>query len=253
LFFVGLGAMGLLAQFLAAFADTADWRPPARPWRGLAWSVVVLLVVVNVALAAVLTPLVALVPPVFNEPVRAAMLSLPHGPETADQDLIIVNSPDHLIYVTTVAAMRMDEGHPSPRAFRALAPQPVAMSIERLDERTLRIEFERGLYRTILGWLFRGPDRPLRAGEAVALGDMRIEVAEVGEAGNPMAVVYRFNEPLEHESYNWVKWEDGVYVPFEPPAIGEVVDLPATRSPLELQPDEIIDNYRRARAWIESR
>ena len=47
-------------------------------------------------------------------------------------------------------------------------------------------------------------------------------------------------------SLRWVRFDDGIYVPFSPPAIGARVSLAATRSPLEAQDQEVIDNYRKA-------
>jgi hypothetical protein len=52
LFFVAVGAFGLMAQFLAGMADRAEWRPHSRLWRAPAGVLLALLVLANVVGAA---------------------------------------------------------------------------------------------------------------------------------------------------------------------------------------------------------
>ena len=118
-----------------------------------------------------------------------------------------------------------------PQRIRALATQPVALEITRVNERTLRIGFEGRRYSTVLDWLFRGPDRPLEAGQVVELDGMSVEVTEVTAAGEPREVLFRFDRPLEDSSLRWVRWDDGVFVPFLPPPPGGTVNLPVPRGP----------------------
>ena len=247
LLFVGLGAMGLLAAFLGGLADRADWMPALRPWRWLAWTMVALFLIVHVALAPLLSPVTAYASRLFGEPIRAAMLSIPDDPDLREQTLVIVNAPDHLLFVTIAWPMRLLEGLPMAQQVRALATQPVATEITRVDERTLSIGFEEGLYESMLGLLFRGPDRPMHAGQVVELEGMRAEVTEVTGSGEPLEARFRFDRRLEDPSLRWVRWHDGVFVPFAPPPPGESVSLPPPRGPIEAQPDELLENYRRAR------
>ena len=115
----------------------------------------------------------------------------------------------------------------------------------------MTIAFEGGLYRSMLGWLFRGPDRPMAIGHVVELEGMSVEITRITPEGAPAEAVFRFDRPLDDPSLRWLRWRDGVYVPFVPPAVGESVTLPASRSPLEAQPDELLENYREAVGRIE--
>jgi hypothetical protein len=44
--------------------------------------------------------------------------------------------------------------------------------------------------------------------------------------GRPAEARFRFDRPLDDPSLRWLRWEDGVYVRFEPPPVGEKVTLP---------------------------
>ena len=159
------------------------------------------------------------------------MLSIPDDPELADQTLVIVNAPDHLLSVAMMWPMRLLEGMTMPQRLRGLATQGAALEIARVDERTLKIGFEYRLYSTALDWMFRGPDRPLETGQVVELDGMSVEVTEVTAAGEPLEVLFRFDRPLEDSSLRWVRWDDGVFIPFSPPPPGVTVKLPVPRGP----------------------
>jgi len=119
--------------------------------------------------------------------------------------------------------------------------------LTRLDESSLRIRYEDGPFIGPLGTLWRGPDRPMHAGQVVELEGMTAEVVEITEVGEPREVLFRFGVPLEDTSLRWVQWEGGVYVPFEPPAVGETVRLPAPYGPAEMrQPGELLEAYNLA-------
>ncbi len=47
--------------------------------------------------------------------------------------------------------------------------------------------------------------------------------------GDPEQVLYKFSVPLEDSSLRWMRWHDGVYVPWTPPAIGQTVTLAPER------------------------
>ena len=239
-----------------AYSPLAGTEAPAL-W---VWSIGVILVValclfplLRRSQQALLLPLFTFAIPMLGEPVRAAALSLPDEPDFEGQSLIIVNAPDYLIYVSNVVWLRTLEELRMPRRVHALAPQPIAMEVERIDERTLSIAFDGGLYRTSLGWLFRGPDQPMGVGHTVELEGMTVEVTEVGENGAPTVATFRFDATLEDPSYRWVYFDDGLYVPFSPPAVGTSVRLPAPLSPMELPLDVLIEDYRKARSRTAGR
>jgi len=212
LFFVGIGGMALLAQFLGGLADSADWLPRARPWHWLSWGMTALFLIIHVVLAPIALPITTFIPPLLGEPARAAALSLPDDDAFADQALVIVNCPDHLMFVTYISPERMLQGLPMSRHVRALSATPVPVTLTRLDDNSLRIRYEDGPFIGPLGTLWRGPDRPMHVGQVVEVEGMTAEVAEITESGEPREVLFRFDVPLEDASLRWVRWEDGVFV-----------------------------------------
>ena len=247
LFFVGLGGMALLAQVLGGLADRADWLPRARPWHWLSWGMTALFLIVHVLLATIALPITTFIPSLLGEPARAAALSLPDEETFADQALVIVNCPDHLIFVTYASPERMLRGLPMPRRVRALSATAVPITMNRPDESSLRIRYEDGPFIGPLGALWRGPDRPMHAGQLGEVAGMAAEVMEITESGEPREVLFRFDVPLEDPSLRWVQWEDGIFVPFEPPVVGETVRIPAPYGVMEMrQPAELLEAYNLA-------
>lgn len=225
LLFVGLGAMGLMAQFLTRlFTDPAAW-PRQRVWR----TTVVILASVFVLRHAVAAPL--------NLPLRAAT---PMGPQfvmdrlflkhpldagIVKQDLVVVNAP--LVFVMmTSPLVWASENAPMPKHMRILASshfQPVG--VYRLDERTIRVN----LGPDFLAWtddgLWRGVDRPMTIGQQVRLTGMTVEVTALTRDGRPAEATFRFDVPLEDTSLRWLQWKGGAFMPFVPPPVGQSVTV----------------------------
>jgi hypothetical protein len=236
LMFVGLGGMGLLAQFLVGVFQSAEWLPPARAWRGcvrgLAWAFVVthlLIGPLGLASGSVSTSL-------LGESEKAAVATIPSDPAIAGQDLVIVNAPDFLIYVAHISALKYFAGQPYAPRIRALAPTPVPLTVSRIDDRTLDIRLDGGLFAGPLGPLFRDNRHRLRAGERIELSDLAVTVLDATPTGDVRAARFEFGVPLEDASLRWVRWVNGGYVPFTPPPVGRTVELPAARS--------LMDQYR---------
>ncbi len=227
LLFVGLGAMGLLALFLEQLlVGTAQ---TAAGWRRIAVQIVaILLVLSHLVLAPILLPLGVVGIKSLGEPMVIAAASLP--PEVGDRELVIVNAPDYLLYVSNLPTLRRLQGQAIPRRIRALSAAPVDLELSRLDERTVRIRFPTGsLFSGTLGRLFRSPDQPLPPGFETELDGFRARVVAVDDAGDPIEIEYRFATPLEDPDRLWVVLRDGRWSGFPRPAAGETVLVPAAR------------------------
>lgn len=236
LMLAGLGAMGLLARLVAAAcgAPAAAGLLPSRPAAAaLSRAAVALLAGLHVLLGPLLTPLIADNPRVLGARVDAAVDSMPADAAIAGQDLVVVDAPDFLLFVNSVPIVERLRGKPAPRRVRALTASPVALTVARIDARTLRITVHGDLFAGALGHLFRAAGNPLRAGENVRLPGLAVEVVAAGAGGAPGELVCRFDVPLEDPSLRWVRWGDGRYVPFVPPPPGAAVELPAPRGPFE--------------------
>jgi hypothetical protein len=68
-------------------------------------------------------------------------------------------------------------------------------------------------------------------GERIQLPDLTVEVREVNQEKLVTEALFRFDVRLEDPSLRWVRWQDGVLVPFQPPAVGATSKLPAPTLP----------------------
>lgn len=232
LFFAGIGAMGLMALFLewALGATKAAGSPPAgRLRRGLGW----FFIGSHLVVAPMLMPMGAHSVKTFGEPMVASAGSLGSDPRISEQDLIVVGVPDYLLYVTNIPTLQALAGRPMPRRLRALSAGPTGITLSRLDDRTLRVELDRGLFSGALGLLFHDPRYALTAGSRTELDGFEVEIVAVAEDGSPSVISYRFATSLEDPSLRWVSWEKGGFVPFAPPAVGRSLSLPPPIGPFD--------------------
>jgi hypothetical protein len=216
--FVGFGAMGLVATFLAGLHD----RRPSRLEKAVAG----FLVLTHLVIAPLFTPVMAYAMKIYGEPMEVAAASLPSTPDVAGQDVLVVSSPDYLTYICFLPLIQHANGNPLPRRTIGLLAGEVGVEILRPDPRTLRFELHGGLFDSYLGRLFRDHRQPFEPGDTVELERMRVEVLAADEAGQPTELLFRFPVPLEDPSLRWITWEGRGYVPFTPPAVGETISLP---------------------------
>ncbi|HVR96382.1 MAG TPA: hypothetical protein VMW27_07200 [Thermoanaerobaculia bacterium] len=218
LLFTGLGGMGLLAQWLASV-----------PRRRIDRAVAAVLVIIHLVLAPLLLPVMTYALAIPGQASLHAVSSLPPDSEIQGRDVVIVNSPDFLFFVGYDAPLRYLEDRPRPAHLRALATGLVPLTVSRPDARTLRIDSEVGFPAGLADPVYRGPTAPLRPGESIALPGMTVEIRAVGEDGRARSADFRFATPFE--SLVWLRWDGGVYRPFQPPGVGETITLPPARLP----------------------
>jgi hypothetical protein len=237
--FAGIGAMGLMAQWLCGSRNAAWGRgnePQASSPKPLASSgkrgsaffsraMAGVLVVVHLVLA----PLILLVEvrwPAGPESLRARLCPTnPMDPGIREQDLVLVNPPAAFGIVEGLLVWASEDA-PMPRHVRVLASgnfRPV--EVYRTDTRTLIVRPEVGFMGGILDVLFRGPWRPFATGDEVTVPGMTVRITELNSDGRPAEAAFRFDVPLEDASLRWVCWQDGAFIPFVPPQVGERVRL----------------------------
>jgi len=227
LFFVGLGAMGLMALFARAVIEGAIAGRPARVFA-------VALGVSHLVIAPLSLPLVAWSMKPLGDPMVAAVATVPDDPGISDQDLVLVNAPDYLYLVSNIQTLKMLEGKPYSPRMRVLGAGISPEEVTRPDRMTLRVRLPDGMYTGTLGRLFRSRHDPIVPGERFDLEDFGIEVVQTNAECDPVVVEYTFAVPLEDPSLRWLRWRDDRYVPFTPPAVGETVTLPASYGPMDL-------------------
>ena len=183
--------------------------------------------------------------------VERAAESLPADGGVREQWVVIVNTPTAFIsgYGPVLQALN---GRPVPARTLILGSSLYATEVERRDEHTLVLRPEAGYLAPpgtprpgaeapvflpfyllqMLDHLFRDVEAdPFGLGERVELTGLTVEILAVAD-GRPSAVGFRFDRRLEDPLLRWLRWDDGVYRPFAPPAPGGTVTLAAPRLPL---------------------
>jgi hypothetical protein len=218
--FVGLGSMALLAQ-LTQFVFTRSYVGLLpRAWKGFALAATLLLLLTHIVAAPILGIARISYQANVNSRMMRAMASVPSDPKLASQDLVLINPPDHIYLVTAIWAVHRLENEPMPRHLRALSSGG-ALEITRVGPRALQVRFRDGFFPTAFSRFVRSPNDRFSTGERFTLPDMSVVVESLDAHGDPSQVLYEFPVPLEDPSLRWMNWQNGSYVPWTPPAIGQ--------------------------------
>ncbi len=224
LFFVGIGAMGLLAQFLIFVFEKPIEIPQNVPPRFWIKIPVVLFMIIHLVIAPVglvLRSAYPFGPPKFMDRFQ---VRTPLDDSITEQDLILVNPPMPLLNCY-FPVMRILQDQPLPRHMRMLAMGLYPVTMDRVEERTLIIRPKFGYLVGMADALFRDSYHPLRLGQKVELTGLTVEVTELTADHRPAVAAFHFDVPLEDKSLRWLYWHYGQFVPFTPPPIGQTVTL----------------------------
>ncbi|MBN1664992.1 MAG: hypothetical protein JW943_15440 [Deltaproteobacteria bacterium] len=227
LLFIGIGAMGLMAQCVTHLVRNDGVLPASRLWRIPAFIIIIFLVVVRLGLSppVMLYSTYSMKP--FGSPYAAAAGHILDQPEIAKQELIIINSPFE-ISPLLVWAIGTIEGKALPAAMRVLSSAHTSVEIYRIDENTIRVRIPGGLFHGFCGRLFRSLDEdPMDVQQEFHVTGMTARITAMDKDNGPEEIIYRFSVPLEDKSLKWLQWKDCSYQAFLPPPAGKSVFLPA--------------------------
>jgi hypothetical protein len=256
LFFVGIGGMGLLALFFATVLQNADLLPVWR-WKHLtARALCVALIFIHLCAAPVCLARTAGSFKRSGHTLTEAADSLPSDLAAPFQTVLIVSSPTHASFAYS-ALTRLLNGRPYLSRTLVLGSGSQLIELHRPDERTLCLRPEDGFLastgalrpgreveqllfdqrRAILAldWLYRD-SAPMTIGRQINLLGATAEIATLTDDGRPAEVTFRFATKLESRLFRWMRWDDGAYIPFALPAVGETVTVPAATVPLWQEP-----------------
>jgi len=225
LFFVGLGAMGLLSQLWHGLVDQEGWLLRSGVWRKFANVLVATITGFHLFISPLLLPVTAC-GVLISSSVNHALEKISSDNDLEDRDLIIVTSPDYFL-VKLIPMVLAVEKRPKLRRLRALSFGPIAVDITRIDARSLSIKYRGGILQTSLLQLYRDADIPMHPGQVVELKGLRIEITDVTEDGRANRIRFTFDENIEAKRFRWMKWGGTEYVPFRLPTVGATVHLPA--------------------------
>ena len=218
---LGMGAMALVAEILVR---TVEGEHPQRGrWVSVAAGA---LAFVHLVLAPLLSPYRARAMNDVNRMLGRANQSVPSDVSITTKSVVLVNPPLDP-FAGYFLMYRVAAGEHRPKHLRWLTTGVTDVRIERVDERTLRIRPGAGFLSSTSQMMLRSLTHPMRLGERITLSGMTIEVSDLAPDGRPLEIVVRFAHQLEDPSLEWLKWDEHGYVPFQLPAVGETVVLPA--------------------------
>ncbi len=222
--FVGIGAFGLIAQFLQrAFDPSRRGTLPARQ-RIPILAFALILVVVHAVFASMALPFRAGNPVGPRSLTGRFYVNAPLGPKVREQSVVIVNAPSapHACYLPIQRALA---GLPVPQHTRVLASGIPSVTIRRPQQNVLILRPEKGYLNWIADRLFRGPQHPLSVGDTVKLTGMTVEITALTADGRPAEAAFRFTVPLEDASLRWLCYRGQGFEPFTPPAVGQRMEI----------------------------
>ncbi|MFN0252530.1 MAG: hypothetical protein ACKV2T_36975 [Kofleriaceae bacterium] len=225
--FVSIGAMGLVAQLVAAAISDRTLLGEGRARRIFGLVLAVMLVIVNLVLAPPLLVGRSRSMVAVGRVLDRGEAGIPRDADIATKTVIAVNPPSDALagYIQYTRASR---GQPRPAHLVWFATAATEVSIERTDDRTLRIAPRNGLLHYEVDQMVRDPrTRPFTKGETYSVANITFEIVAETPDHRPLVMLARFAIPLDDPSLVWLRWAGTTYAPYSPPAIGTVDTLPA--------------------------
>ncbi len=215
LLLVGLGAMGLMAQFVCGLLFQEPWVSHGRRWR---WAAS-LLACALIGIHLIVCPFQVVRISASRGGMEQAPDSIPADAAIRHQRLVIVNAPNALRFFHWFF-VRAVKGQPIPAQTRVLSYGAAPLTIYRADAHTVWVRWE-GRQEPIS----RPRGHPLVAGERVHVAGTDVEVSAVTDDGRPAEAIFRFDKDLDDPALRWLRWEkyESRFVSFRPPSIGETV------------------------------
>ena len=220
LLFVGLGAMGLLAQWINWMIHTG-WNVPSHFWRFASRIVIVIFILIHGLIHPILLPKASRGAALMDAGIKRAAESLPPDSKTESWTFILTNNPIYFFFVSSIIGQRVNQGQFTP--FLVLSSGNHSVTYTRKDVYTIDVQSYNGSLTDLDNRLI-SKAYAMEPGQIVRLNNAVVKVLEVRN-GLPSRVQFKFNFPLDDPSFLWFRWDSGIYVPFTPPEIGEEVTI----------------------------
>jgi hypothetical protein len=219
--------MGLVAQWICWMIHTG-WNVPSRLQQVTARIMVVIFVLINAVIHPLLLPGSSRMAGLGEKQIEKAGKSLPFASETEARMFILADNPHHLSFVAGVMGHRVNQGDFTP--FLARSSGNHTLLYKRKDLYTLDVQSKNGSLTDLDNFLL-SKEFAMQPGQIVRVHDVVIEVLEVFN-GLPSKAQFRFKVPIDDPSLLWFRWENGTYVAFIPPDVGETVTIEGASSTL---------------------
>lgn len=232
LFFVGIGAMGLLAQLWIGFLSRAVWVPSNPLLRALAHTFVGAAAFLHLFISPLLLPL-ATQSVAFTRPINPALAELTNDSDLAHQDLLLLTAPEYF-YVKLIPVMRALAHEQPAHAIHALSYGPVATQVRRVDTHTLVVDYDGGILPDITTQLYRRADIPMHVGERFDYAGVEVEVLAIEADGRANQVRFRFARSLDSDVFRVMNWNGEAFVATQLPKVGDAIALAPAPLPLKI-------------------
>lgn len=224
LFYVGVGAMGLLAELWQLYAVILSKE---KLWGIQAFSrrFGSILVAVHLFLSPLALPFTS-ASIALAAPIRRAFDDV-HD-DVGGRDLVFVTAPDYYS-VRLLAMERRVKQKPLPRRLRVLSYGPQDVAVRRESDRTLVLDFDGGILSSPMMELFRDRRLPMAPGDTIRLEGLTIRVLSVTADSRARRVAFEFDDSLDLPAFQFLYWERDHFVPFALPGVGSERTAPAAR------------------------
>jgi hypothetical protein len=101
------------------------------------------------------------------------------------------------------------------------------VSVTRVDDRTLSLDYEGGILTTPFMELYRDRRLRMNPGDRVTLEGLVITVTAVTPDGRANRAEFKFDTPLDEPQFVFYYWAEKGFTHFVPPPVGGVTHLPA--------------------------
>ncbi len=226
LLFIGLGVMAILAQLIAAFIERADWLASSLFTRRWVAIVAGSLMFLHLVFGPLILPFRSRGPADINRMIARADSTIDDSPAVRQKSIILINPPVDALagYIPT---MRAATGRNRPKYLRWLATGASELKIQRMDQRTLRVDPADGFLSQASERMQRDPRNVMKVGYTVEYPDVEIKVSRLTNDNRPAEILATFIFPLEDPQFEFLRWSPNGFIPFELPLIGQTVNLEA--------------------------
>ena len=222
--FAGFGGCGLMACFLFAMAEQFK---RLRGLRGFGlkatagYFVFIHFIVAPIALTWNVNAMFRAMGPLIEYPA----ITFPEEKLSKNTRLMLINPPLPSC-VAYIPFVRNYYGLTSVHSAFAMAPGSRRMTLEVVDEKTLRITMPEG-FLSPLDNFFRDPRLGFDTGTKIDLDDIEVNVIDVLPDGQPRTVQFHFKHLLSDKNLQFFVWHKDKYREFNLPAIGKRVEIKA--------------------------
>lgn len=205
LMLVGLGGMGLVAEFLSSIAEAAS--NPLRHWlfRAPAYALSGFWLLAHGLVAPLRLPGASVGTAFIDHLIREASESLFADVEPRT-GILVLHGGDNMYACTFASFLGHSLGHAKGSAAQCLTAGEGKVSVLRIGENRLVIRQEGGFIDTSRE-PFWNADKPMQRGDVIDVGWYRITVTEVSKSGEPLEAMFHFAASLDDPKVRLRHWK----------------------------------------------